>query len=430
MTTQLDPAKFPEDFLWGSSTSAHQVGDSLDNQWMAFERENAHRLAAAAGPTTDYGNGAPSPIWNDIAAQAKDPNNYLSNAGPEHWYRFEEDLDIMVELGLTAYRFGIEWSRVEPRPGQFDENAIEHYRQVIRACRARGIQPFVGLWHWTEPLWFTEQGSWESTNSPHLFARYANHIAQALGNEATFWVTINEPEVFALYGYIFGTWPPGKTWAIRSYFKVKHNLVKAHQAAYTSLKEANPASQIGAAINNVNYELAGGSSWLVASVARSFLDRELNRSFRDQIADTSDWLGLNYYMRYRVGWNFMKPLNQSSPENQSDLGWELDPAGHTAVLLELKKYGKPIYITESGLADRSDAKRAHYIRDSILAIQNARDLGVDVRGYLHWSFLDNFEWDKGWWPQFGLIGWDRQTKERTVKASAWEYAKIIKALKR
>lgn len=370
----METLKFPEGFLWGSATSSYQVEGGIEN--------------------------------NDWAASAREGKVPPADRATNHYNLYEQDFDLAKSLGHNAHRFSIEWARVEPEEGKFNEEAIEHYRKVLEALRARGIEPFVTLYHWTLPIWFVEKGSWLNKKVPQVFSKYCEYVVSRLGDLAKFWITINEPEVFISQGYLKGIWPPFKK-NIFQYFKVAKNLISSHKASYNVIKKINPELQIGIAKNNIYFENL--------PVLRYFW----NFYFLNKIKNHQDFIGLNYYFHRRFGGNENKEV--------TDMGWEIYPEGIYHVLKELKKYQKPIYITENGLADSKDEKRAKFIKDHLRWAHRAIQEGVDLRGYLHWSLLDNFEWAHGFGPRFGLIEVDYQTMERHIRPSAWEYAKICRS---
>lgn len=406
--------QFPEGFLWGAATSAHQVEGGLHNDWTEWEKKNAERLAKEA--EKKFGH---LPNWADIKAQAQDPQNYISGRACDHYNRYEEDFDIAKSLGHNAHRFSIEWSRIEPREGEFDEKEIEHYQQVVRALRARGMEPFVTLWHWPLPLWLRDKGGWNSRKTIDYFTRYAKTIVSAFGDDVRFWITLNEPEIYAMNGYLRGVWPPQKKKPF-SYFAVTRNLVNAHRHAYQVIKKIQPNAQIGIAKHNAYFEAAKGK--LINRIAKRCADWGWNFYFLNQIKDVQDFIGLNHYFHNRIDYGF----NKNENKKVSDMGWELYPAAMYYALKGLQKYKKPIYVTENGLADAKDKHREWFIKESLHSVYRAMQGGVDVRGYLYWSFLDNSEWDKGFWPRFGLVEVDFKTLERKIRPSAQAYAEICK----
>ena len=394
--------KFPKDFLCGAATSAHQVEGSNHNDWTEWEKENAARLSKK--------NEGKYP-----------PENFISGRACDHYSRYEEDFDLAKKLGHNTHRFSIEWSRIEPEEGKFSELEIEHYRSVIRALRARGLEPFVTLWHWTMPTWFVEIGAFEKRANIEYFARFCQRIVKKFSGEVTFWITINEPEIYAGNSYLKGVWPPQNKNFI-SYIKVLTNLIKSHKNIYEIIKKYDSKAQIGITKNNIYFEAYQNK--IGNRILKKFIDWWLNFYFLNRIKKYQDFIGLNHYFHNRIK-NFK--FNQNENKKISDMGWELYPESIYYVLRSLKRYNQPIYITENGLADAEDKNREWFIKESLKNIHKAISEGVDVRGYLYWSLLDNFEWDKGFWPRFGLVEINYRTLERRIRPSAWEYKKIIEA---
>lgn len=404
---------FPKNFLWGAATASHQVESGTINDWSEWERTNADRLALEAA--SKFGH---LPSWTEnFGAEAARPENYISGIAVDHYHRYEEDFDIAKNLNHTAHRFSIEWSRVEPEKNRFDEQEITHYQNVVRALRARNIEPFVTLWHWTLPLWLAKEGGLLAPRFPEYFARYAEKMATALGNDVTFWITLNEPVVVTSQAYLHGVWPPKEKSLIKTYRTLK-SLVHAHELSYQIIKSKNQNALIGIAKNNIAFEirkdtLINGALKRIAHFAR-------NTWFLKQIKNHQDFIGLNHYYRNTIDNGFNKNPN----ERLTDIGWEFYPESIYQALIELKPYHKPIYITENGLADRNDTLREEFLTRALTAVHRAIEDGAEVKGYLHWSLLDNFEWDKGFWPCFGLVEIDRATQKRTVRPSARYYAEI------
>ncbi|MBI3442171.1 MAG: glycoside hydrolase family 1 protein [Candidatus Sungbacteria bacterium] len=411
-----DNLQFPKNFLWGAAASAHQVEGGNHNDWSEWELANAERLAAEAEKR--FGR---LPSWPMIREQTTRPENYISGRACDHYRRFREDFDIARSLGHTSHRFSIEWSRIEPEEGRFDEHEIEHYREVIMALRERGMEPFVTLWHWTLPVWLRDKGGVESKEFPKYFARYVQNIVSSLGTSVRFWITLNEPDIQPMNAYFRGLWPPQRT-GILAYSQAVHQLIRAHKAAYQVIKTISPNAQIGVSKDNVYFESANWNPWNI--LLRMFADYFWNHYFFNAISGHQDFVGLNYYFHNRIDWWYQRNENRKI----SDLGWELYPAGFYFVLKDLARYKKPIYVTENGLADMQDEKRAQFIKDCIASMKRAIGEGVDVRGYFYWSLLDNFEWDKGFWPRFGLMEIDYKTLERKIRPSAREFKRIIDEL--
>lgn len=391
---------FPKDFLWGSSTSSYQVEGGIEN--------------------------------NNWAQSAREGMVPTAKKACDHYNRYEEDFDIAKSLRQNAHRFSIEWARVEPEDGKFDEGAIEHYRKVLEALRNRGLEPFVTLWHFTLPLWFERMGGFENKKSPTYFARYCEYVVGKLGVKSEdaplkeghplvggrgvrFWITINEPMVYVGQGYAQGIWPPFKKDFIKVW-RVVYNLITSHNIAYRKIKELAPTSQVGVAADQVDYHHNYKPTSLFLSI---FMNWFRNRRFLNKIALSQDFIGVNYY----------RPIIYSGRLNfeKSDMNWDIYPQGLYRALMRLKKYQKPIYITENGIADAVDERRARFIKDHLRWVWRAIKDGIDVRGYFYWSLLDNFEWAQGFGPRFGLVEMDYNTLERKVRPSAYEYKKICES---
>ena len=397
---------FPKGFFFGAATSSHQVEGGCFNDWSEWEKKNAYRLS-------------------HIANRYYNTNNYISGRACDHYHKFKEDFKLAKKLGANAHRFSIEWSRIEPKEGEFNYNEIKHYQEVIDELRKLKIEPFITLWHFTLPVWLADKKGWENKKAGEYFLRYVKKIVSELKN-VRFFITLNEPEVYASQSYFYSSWPPQKK-SFFSYLKVLNNLIKAHKLAYQVIKNINPKLQVGLVTNNTYFEVAGINPFHY--LLKKAADWWNNEYFLNKTAKNLDFIGLNYYFHNRIDWRFNNNSSDkryaTSDMRFSDMGWELYPEGIYRVLCDLKKYQKPIIITENGLADKNDQYRAWFIGETLKNIQQAISEGVDVRGYLHWSLLDNFEWDKGFWPRFGLIEIDYKTLKRTPRQSAYFFRDMI-----
>ncbi len=406
--------EFPKNFYWGAATAAHQVEGDTHNDWSEWEHKNADRLARESESAFRF-----NPHWPAFQHEATDPHNYLSGRACEHFTRYEADFDLAQSLGHNAHRFSIEWSRIEPREGEFNQEAIEHYRSVIAALRARHIEPFVTLWHWTLPVWLAQQGGILAPRFASDFERYTKKITESLGFDVRFWITLNEPDVYSAHAYLKGSWPPQKQ-GLWNFWRAQRALMGAHRKAYHVIKNRFPASQVGIAKHNIWFEAAHDRPWnrLLKWVA----DRLWNRFFLEGIRETQDFIGLNHYNHHRInGW-----FNKNENIQQTDFGWEYYPESLYHAVVELIPYHKPLYILESGIADASDTLRQAFIPAALDSLHRAIAAGADVRGYFYWSLLDNFEWDKGYWLRFGLIQVDYATQARTIRPSALAYAEVCR----
>ncbi len=414
--------KFPDGFLWGSATSAHQVEGGNFNDWSEWEKANAERLAEGAKNKWQ-------PWQQKQFPEMLKPENYISGRSGDHYNRFREDFDIVKSLGHNAHRFSIEWSRIEPEEGKFNEEEIEHYRRVILALRQRGIEPFVTLWHYTHPIWFTKRGGWLHPKAEESFLNFVQKVVLEYKDEVRFWITFNEPETVVRYGYIQAIRIPQKRSIIKA-FRVLKTLVQVHKSSYKLIhKITGDRATVGFAESLVFFEAY--NYWPQNLLLMKILNWYRNEQFVPKVINDTDFIGLNYYFRSRIRFNpFISWKWFQYNENKyglTDMGWEIYPEGIYKMLKVLKKYSLPIYITENGLADAKDEKRGMFIREYCRWIHKAIEEGVEIRGHFYWSFMDNFEWSDGFWPRFGLVEIDYKTLERKIRPSAFEYAKICQA---
>jgi beta-glucosidase len=416
-------APLPAGFLWGTSTSAHQIEGGNVNDWTRFE-----------------------------AQPGRIERGETSAVASDGWRRMFDDIALMKQIRANAYRFSIEWSRVEPSDGTWDDGAWSRYAAFAKALRAEGITPVVTLFHFALPLWMADRGGLAAPDFPERFARYASEAGKRLGPDVELWITLNEPNVQLYIGYLAGQWPPQLTStpeAIKAYLGV----LRAHAGAARALRRADPGCRIGFA-NNLMLLEPRSRLMLTDWLAASFVDRFWNWVFPDAIRDgrarlrlpdgsvdepmpelrgSTDFFGLNYYFRYRVrpapGRAEMVAM-APGPGPISEVGGK-DPVGDSppeALLILMReawrRYGQPIYVTEGGIADERGTMRGALIRGQRLAIDRALAEGVAVKGYLHWSLMDNFEWEKGYRPRFGLFRVDRATLERTPVGGADVFAEL------
>ena len=410
---------FPKRFLWGASTAAHQVEGGNHNQWTVWELENAKTLAAQA-PYRDQH----APVWSDIKRQATSPSNYVSGRLGDHYRRYEEDFDLLTMMNMNAYRFSIEWSRIEPQQGKWNAAEVQHYREYIAALKKRGIEPVVTLFHFTLPVWFYELGGFEKKANIQYFVNFAERIVRELGKDLRFIITINEPDTYVAQGYIELHFPP-QTYSLAKAWRVYRNLATAHNRAARAIHAISPRFKVSVAKNSP-YFYPGDDAWLskLSALCMQYVQDDY---FIKKVIRQCDFLGVNYYFSNRVyGYRVHNPEN-----NISDLGWSMQPGDIEHALVRLHdKYKTPILITENGVADQNDHYRQWWISQTLLGIRRAMDEGVPVLGYMHWSLLDNFEWSFGKWPRFGLATMNYTTGERTLRSSAVWFGKMIKKLRR
>lgn len=412
---------FPKNFYWGASTASHQVEGSTVNQWSVWELEHASELAKKAHDRFSY-----LPIWDDIKEKASRPQNYVSGRGVEHYTRYKEDFDILKKLNFNAFRFGIEWSRIEPEEGRWDEKEVEHYREYIKELNKRGIEPFLNIWHWTLPTWFTDKGGFEKASNLRHWRRFIEKVGHEYANEVKYIITLNEPNVYTAQSYMVGQWPPQeKNWI--KVGMVYWHLVRAHRQAYKILKSKRHDLQIGIAQQLANIQAKRPHNFF-DQVSTKIMRSAWNWWFYRRIRNQQDFIGFNYYFTdYYTG--LLKRQNPRVPLN--DMGWYMEPEGMYPLLLRIwTRYKKPIFVTENGVSDMHDQYRRWWLEETIVAMERAISEGVNVAGYLHWSLLDNFEWAHGWWPKFGLVEVDREhDMKRTIRPSAKWFAERIKDLR-
>lgn len=417
---------FPNGFLWGAATSAHQVEGHQYNDWNEWEPDHAHDWMREAEQRSRH-----LPSWQRIKSEVRDPANYISGEAVDHYNRYPEDIEIMKSLGLNSYRFSIEWSRVEPRPGEFDSEAIEHYKQVLLTLREAGIEPFVTLHHFTNPVWLEDAGGWHGRDFPALFERYAGKVIQELGDLSAFWLTFNEPESYMISRYFnspIWLWPgwPHQEFSLRRYFRARRQFIKAHKRAYTIMKRHYTQARVAYGHGIVWFE---GENWWSGLLAKA-LDRNGGTGKYSKTKRYQDFLAVNYYLRVLIKIGFSFPFSWAKVplgDKPSDNGWEIYPEGLYKLTQKLKKYSLPIYVTESGIADDRDELRADFIRSHVEVIDRSIRDGADIRGYFYWSLLDNYEWSNGFWPRFGLVEVDRTTQQRYIRDSAYAYRDIIQS---
>jgi beta-glucosidase len=418
---------FPEPFLFGTGTSATQIeGGCRTSDWFDFARQPG-RVKNGDRP--------------DVACDS--------------WRLWERDVALQRSLGFGAHRMSIEWARIEPREGEIDRPALDRYRAILGALRDASIEPMVTLHHFTLPSWLAARGGILAEGFVERVARFARVAIDALGDLSRLWVTINEPNVLAAQGYLTGEWPPGEKNPAAA-VHAHHRLLEAHVAAYRVLKEARgDAVQVGVAHHLRIAEPERPGSIADRAGARVFarvfneafavatcegrmygpLDALLPRGgFRvSEARGTQDFFGINYYSRDLIRFALDRPQEMflsrrvAPGAEVSDLGWEIHPAGlGHLVRVWSRRSGRPVYVTENGIADASDTRRRSFLVSHLSELGRAMAEGVDVRGYFHWSLLDNFEWAEGYGPRFGLVEVDYATQERRPRESARFYSTIAR----
>ena len=403
----MNALTFPSDFRWGTATAAHQVEGHLVNNWTHHEQRN---------------------------------NLVQSGAACDHWNRWQEDFQLISELGLNSYRFSVEWSRIEPTEGTWNNDALAVYSNMVDDLLERGIRPVVTLHHFSHPQWWEAKGGFaDRANAPH-FVRYCERVFEVLSDRVETWVTINEPTVFSSMGYTLGMFPPGRR-SLRATLRVMRNLLLAHADVYLALKKIRPEVRIGIAKNvtlfdpknrwsPIDWPLARLLEWFWNGAWRSGVEN--GRMFFWDVSaakGTLDFVGLNYYTHVLVGPASVSLLKMKFPkrahEVATEFGYPMYAEGLRRALDWLAPLGLPIEITENGVADANDTLRTEHLKRHLWVLSQAIQDGHDVRSYHHWSLMDNFEWAEGYSMRFGLHHVDFETQERTLRPSGAVYKRII-----
>jgi len=412
---------FPRSFLWGSATAAHQVeGGNTNNNWARWESEPGRIIHdQKAGLACDWWGG-----------------------------RWREDLERARDTGQNAHRLSIEWSRVQPAPDRWDDEALARYVEIARWLVDNGMTPMVTLHHFSDPLWLVELGGWENDDTPAHFARFVRRAVTALKEYVSLWTTVNEPNVYALSGWVEGLFPPGKR-DLALAARVVVNLIRGHTAAYRVIHELQPHARAGVATNYRSFAPVHPHNPL-DRIPLNFQNRVFNRAFNDclatgklnlalkkfslpEAAGTQDFIGLNYYSRDMVAFDLFKPGQMfgrrfyPADAALSPTGFIANvPAGMWDGLKWAHGYALPIYVTENGVEDDTDTLRPRYLIEHLHQVWRAANFNWQLKGYFHWSLVDNFEWERGWTQRFGLWGLDVYTQQRVRRPSVDLYAEICR----
>lgn len=382
---------FPDGFRWGTATAAHQIeGGNTNNDWWRWEHTHGSGVAEPSGDACDS------------------------------WNRWPADADIVAQLGLDNYRFSLEWSRIEPAPGEWSVAAFDHYRRICDGLRDRGVEPVVTLHHFTTPLWLADQGGWESAQAVDRFGEFCHRSAAALGDSAGRVCTLNEPNVVATMGYVMGMFPPGRT-DPKLAEVVTTNLVAAHRRGVDAVRAAATVP-VGLTLSMTDYQPVDGGESRAAHI------REVHEDVFLRATEGDDFLGVQTYSRMRIG-----PDGWVGPEAGVPtlvMGYERWPQALAACLRrawEVTGGRVPLSVTENGIGTDDDPERVEFVREALTGVLDVLDEGIQVDGYTYWSLLDNFEWAFGYVPRFGLVEVDRQTFERRPKPSAAWLSSVARA---
>lgn len=418
---------FPPGFRWCVATAAHQIeGGNDKSDWWA---------------------------WEALPGNVK--NAERSGAACDHWNRVDQDVALMKDLSVGTYRLSVEWAKIEPTEGQYDPAAIAHYRKEIETLVANGIEPMVTLQHFTFPKWIADKGGWEWPGIPEAFAKYTAVVYTQIAPQVRDWVTVNEPNVSVMNGYVYGTFPPSQKRTYDGVVPVFRGILKGHAQAYAVLhalaqksghavrvgmanhlrtmdpaNKWNPLDRLGASLVGQMWNWSLPDALETGRFKMNLLWIVNNDEEIPGLKGTQDFIGINYYTGDLIHVTLsgqIQPLQRAELE-KNELGWDIYPEGFYRVLkAAAERYpGKPIFITENGIADSKDRLRPKYLRDHLREVARAINEGVKIEGYCHWSLMDNFEWAEGFTPRFGLYEMDYKTLERRPRPSAELFRDIAK----
>jgi beta-glucosidase len=375
-------APLPDGFLWGTATAAHQVeGGNWNNDWWAWEHDPDSPCLEPSGDACD------------------------------HFWRYPADIAMLADLGFAAYRFSLEWSRIEPEEGEWSRNALDHYRRMIDCCHDHGLVPVVTFHHFTTPRWAVTSGGWEDPKTAEGFARFCERAVAHLGAGIGMACTLNEPNVVGLMGHFLGQFPPGRQDA-GAYQRANDNLIRAHELSYDVIKAGVGASvPVGLTLSMADFQAEPGGEPMMEQARHAMEDVFL------EAARGNDFVGVQTYTRLRFGDAGLLGPERGVPT--TIMGYEFWPQSVEATIRRAIDVARtPVYVTENGIATTDDDERVEFVTRALEGVRHCLDDGLDVRGYFYWSALDNFEWAYGYGPTFGLVAVDRDTQARTVKPSA------------
>ncbi|HSG42289.1 MAG TPA: family 1 glycosylhydrolase [Anaerolineales bacterium] len=411
---------FPRGFLWGTATAAHQVeGNNTNNQWWKWEQDG--HTNGTSGLAADWWGG-----------------------------RWKEDFDRAAETGQNAHRFSVEWSRIQPTPDIWDEDALERYRNMLRGLKERGMTPMVTLHHFSDPLWLYERDGWEHEDVVPLFEKFVRKTVDALKEYCTLWCTINEPNVYALIGYVLGDFPTKRQGA-RVAMRVIANMLRGHAAAYHAIHEMQPEARVGYAhhyrpmvakrkwspldqlMRKIRYD--GLNMGFPSGISTGVMKTPIGNYRVTEAKGTQDFLGLNYYSVDTVSFDITNPKEifshaeypKDADMSETNFLANIPDGFFDTIKWAVRRYPNlPIIISENGVEDSKDKMRPRYIAQHIHQMWRAVNFNWPVKGYFHWSLVDNFEWERGWTQRFGLWGLDVETQKRIRRPSVDLYAEICK----
>ena len=419
---------FSSSFIWGTATAAHQVEGDCINNWSEFEKG-----------TKDNG-----------LSNIKDKQ--FSGNACEHWKRYPDDIKLIKKLGVSHYRFSVEWSKIQPKQDYFDIKVLEHYSKKINMLIENDIVPVITLHHFTNPIWFEKLGGFEKESNIDFFVSFCKYVFKEYSNKVHFWCTINEPNVFVSQGYFSGIFPPGKQTPQLSSIVLK-NLLNAHVEVYYSLKKMENGSKVKIGlVKNINqfepWRRWNIFDWIISYLVNQFFNNSTINFLKtgiykiyipglmsiyhknEKAIKSTDFFGLNYYSHnhLKMQFSFKEPftLKYCKEDILTDMPYTIYGEGIYRAIETVSKLNVPIYITENGIADSKDKYRDLYIKRYIYAVSKAIKDGYDVRGYFYWSLMDNFEWAFGYDMKFGLFSVDFDTQKRKLRKGSEAFINIIK----
>jgi len=374
---------FPDGFVWGTATAAHQVeGGNWNNDWWDWEHRPGSPCAEPSGDACD------------------------------HWHRYADDIGLLAELGFGAYRFSVEWSRVEPEDGEISRVALDHYKAMCDACRAHGVVPVVTFHHFTTPRWVAAAGGWAEPATADRFTRFAETTARHLGDRMGWACTFNEPNWVVTNGWFMGIWPPGRSMDRDGGKRATETFLDAHRKSADAIRAVAPGVPVGLTLSMTEAQAVEGGESMRDRFTTNMEDPYL------EAARADDFIGIQVYTRIRFGPD--GPLPAADGVKTTLMGYEFWPEALAACMRRAWDVtgGVPQLVTENGIGTADDAERVEYVTRALKGVQECLAEGIDVRGYLYWSLLDNFEWVYGYKPTFGLVAVDGTTEARTPKSSA------------
>ncbi len=386
----LQALEFPDGFLWGAAGAAHQIeGGNTNNDWWDFEHASDSSCAESSGDACDS------------------------------FHRWDEDLDLIEAMDLGAYRFSLEWSRIEPAEGEFSMAALDHYRRICAECHNRGIVPVVTFHHFTIPSWLAARGGFEASDAPDRFARFVERAGSHLGDLIGWACTINEPNVIGAMGYTVGDYPPGVKDDLSRHLAVNKSMVRAHRLAVEALRSGPGSFPVGLTLSMAEIVADEGGE-----LTRDMAEDILEDTFLRAVAG-DDFVGVQAYTRMHFGPT--GPTPDDPTVRQTQMGTEFWPQAVAHCVRRTAAFtGLPVLITESGIGTENDAERIEYLDAVLHGVHDCIGDGIDVRGFFVWSLLDNFEWNMGYGPKFGLHAVDRKTFQREAKPSATWFGRVAR----